>query len=134
VRGPLTISSSKGGDEGNRKVFIQFLCHCCSMAATRSTSKRLARSLWQSSSLRHVSSSACFFHASSFSLFCLFVGLALAMFLLFLLSKQGFCLSTSSYQPSLVELVIRVRKVSNQGGIEGHGGKISRLKVHNGKL
>ena len=81
------ISSSEGGDEGGRKVFIQFLHRCCSMAATRSISKCLARSL-----------------AIFFSPPCLF---------LFLLSKQGFRLSTSSHQPSLVRLVIGVRKVSD---------------------
>ena len=64
------ISSLEGGDEDGRKVFIQFLRRCCSMAATRSASKRLAKSLWQSSSLHLVSSSSCFFHASSSSLFC----------------------------------------------------------------
>jgi len=66
--------------------------------------------------------------------FRLFAGLALEAFLLFLLSKQGFHLSMSSRQPSLVRLVIRVRKVRVQGEIEGHGGKISGLKVRNRKL
>jgi len=40
----------------------------------------------------------------------------------------------SSCQLSLIRLVIGVRKVSNQGGIEGHGGTISELKVHNEKF
>ena len=64
------ISSSEGGDEGSRKVFNQFLCRCCSTPVTWSASKRLARSLWRSSSLCRVSFSTCFFRASSSSLFC----------------------------------------------------------------
>ena len=63
------ISSSEGGDKGGKKVFIQFLCCYCSMAAIWSTSKCLAKSLWRSSFLHYVSSSSCFFHASSSSLF-----------------------------------------------------------------
>ena len=73
VRGRRSIKfifSSEGGDEGGRKVFIQFLRRCCSTAATRSTSKCLARSLWRSSSLYCISSSSCFLHTSSSSLFC----------------------------------------------------------------
>ena len=133
------ISLLEGEDEGSRKVFIQFLCHCCSMEAMRSTSKCLAKSLWRSSSLCHVSSSFCFFHASSSNLFRsaifrLFVGLALEAFLFFLLSKQGFCLSTSSHQLSLIRLIIGVREVSDQDGIEGHSGRISGLKVYNEKI
>jgi len=62
------------------------------------------------------------------------VGLALKTFFLFLLSKQGFCLSMSSRQPSLIGLVIGVKKVSDPSEIKGHGGKISRLKVRNRKL
>ena len=64
------ISSSEGGDEGGRKVFIQFLHCCCSTAATRSVSKCSAKSLWRSSSLCFVSFSSCFFRAFSSSLFC----------------------------------------------------------------
>jgi len=64
------ISSSEGGDEGGRKVFIQFLCRCCSMAVMQSASKCSAKSLWRSSSLHLVSSSFCFFHTSSSSFFC----------------------------------------------------------------
>jgi len=77
-----------------------------------------------------------FFSCLSFLLchFHLFVGLALEAFLFFLLSKQGFCLSTSSCQLSLVKLIIGVREVSDQGGIEGHGGRISGLKVCNEKI
>jgi len=60
--------------------------------------------------------------------------LALEAFLFFLLLKQGFRLSTSSSQLSLVRLIIGVREVSNRGGIEGHGGEISGLKVHNEKI
>jgi len=56
------------------------------------------------------------------------------MFLLFLLSKQGFGLSTSFCQSSLVRLIIGVKKVGDRGGIEEHGSKISGLKVRNGKL
>ena len=57
--------------------------------------------------------------------FCLFSGLVLKAFLLFLLSKQGFCLSMSSCQLSLVKLIIRVREVSDRGRLEGHGGRFS---------
>jgi len=62
------------------------------------------------------------------------VGLALKAFLFFLLLKQGFCLSTSSRQLSLVRLIIGVREVSDRGGIEGHGGIFSGLKVRNEKI
>ena len=73
VRGGRSIkftSSSKGGEEGSRKAFIQFLRRCCSTAVTQSTSKCLARFLWRSSSFRYISSSSCFFCASSSNLFC----------------------------------------------------------------
>jgi len=60
--------------------------------------------------------------------FCLFLGLALKAFLFFLLSKQGFHLCASSGQLSLVKLIIRVREVSNQGRLKGHGGRISGEK------
>ena len=57
------MSSLEGGLKG-KKVLVQFLCHCCSTAATQSASNRCARSLWHSSSFLRVSSSSAFLRAS----------------------------------------------------------------------
>jgi len=51
-------------------------------------------------------------------------------FFFFLLLEQDLHLSTSSGYFSLVALIIRVRKVSNKGSIEGHGGRVQVKSLH----
>jgi len=52
-------------------------------------------------------------------------GLALKLFLFFLLMEQGLCLSASSGYFSLIMLIIGVGEVGSRSGNKRHGGKDS---------
>jgi len=102
VRGGRSIKfrfSSEGGLEG-KKVFVQFLHCCCSMAATQSASNRCARSFWRSSSFLCVSFSSTFLCTSSSSARLLSSSSSLlfsAALVSFLTFRSARCCSSSSW-------------------------------------
>jgi len=52
------------------------------------------------------------------------LGLALKLFLFFLLIEQGLYLSTSFGYFSLITLIVEVREVGSRSGNKEHGGKV----------